>query len=141
MVQANPPGGGSGRAPHNHGSRHIEGRDHPDGVCNCAEEAKNSDPTGDDLYPCIDMGEVECFNEAQADSVKQTIRPLNERLDFRENPALSMKADLDYDMVVRVQFNSEVKVKAIKVAGGPDGTSPNTLRIYKNEATPDFDII
>ena len=52
-----------------------------------------------------------------------------------------MKADLDYDMVVRVQFNSEVKVKAIKVAGGPDGTSPNTLRIYKNEATPDFDII
>mmetsp|Transcript_45275 Transcript_45275/g.60111 ORF Transcript_45275/g.60111 Transcript_45275/m.60111 type:complete len:127 (+) Transcript_45275:240-620(+) len=52
-----------------------------------------------------------------------------------------MKADLDTDMVVKIQFNSEVKVKAIKVAGGADGTSPNKLRVYKNEEVVDFDII
>ena len=32
-----------------------------------------------------------------------------------------MKADMGSEMVIKIQFNSEVKVKAICVAGGPDG--------------------
>lgn len=109
--------------------------------CNCAEEAKQSDTTGDDLFPCIDFGEVECFNEEVTDSILKVIRPLDDRLAFRKDASLSVKADLDTELVVKIRFNSEVKVKAVRVAGGPDGCSPNKMRVYKNEENVDFDII
>ena len=56
----------------------VEGVPNNDGHapgCNCAEEMKNSDPTGEDLHPCILMEDVECFNEAEQDSVKKVLRP------------------------------------------------------------------
>ena len=109
--------------------------------CNCAEEMKQSDTTGDDLFPCIELEDLECFNEAVTDSIKKVIRPLNDRLAFRDNPSLSVQSDLDTELVVKIQFNSEVKVKCVKVAGGTDGTAPNKLRVYKNEESVDFDII
>jgi hypothetical protein len=31
--------------------------------CGCAEEAKKTDPHGQDLYPHIDLTQVDCFNE------------------------------------------------------------------------------
>ena len=60
---------------------------------------------------------------------------------FRDDPSLSVKADLDTELVVKISFNSEVKVKAVRVAGGPDGESPNMMKVYKNEENVDFDII
>ncbi len=45
------------------------------------------------------------------------------------------------ELVVKIQFNSEVKVKAICVAGGTDGNAPSKMKVYKNEENVDFSII
>ena len=52
-----------------------------------------------------------------------------------------MKSDMGTEFVVKIQFNSEVKVKAICVAGGPDGSAPSKMKVYKNEENVDFGII
>ena len=70
--------------------------------CNCAEEMKNSDTTGDDLFPCVDFSSTECFNEEVTDSISKVIRPLADRLAFRDDASLSVKADLDTELVVKI---------------------------------------
>ena len=52
-----------------------------------------------------------------------------------------MKADYGTELVVKIPFNCEVKVKAICVAGGNDGEAPSKLKVYKNEENVDFEII
>ena len=52
-----------------------------------------------------------------------------------------MKSDMGTEIVVKIVFNCEVKVKAICVAGGPDGTAPSKMKVYKNEENCDFSII
>ena len=52
-----------------------------------------------------------------------------------------MRADYGTEMVIKIPFNSEVKVKAVCVAGGPDGEAPSKMKIYKNEENVDFSII
>ena len=52
-----------------------------------------------------------------------------------------MKADMGTELVVKIPFNSEVKVKSICVAGGTDGEAPSKMKVYKNEENVDFSII
>ena len=52
-----------------------------------------------------------------------------------------MKADMGTEIVVKIPFNSEVKVKSICVAGGTDGEAPSKMKVYKNEENVDFSII
>jgi len=87
------------------------------------------------------MSDVECFNESQIDSVRKVVRPFAEKMAFASNPTLTMTSDLGKDLVVKIQFNAEVKVKAICVAGGYNGTAPSKMKVYKNEETVDFEII
>ena len=81
MVEANPNPGGddpNGNRNNNYGPDHTHFRG-----CNCAEEMKNSDPTGEDLFPSVMMSEVECFNEAEQDSIQKVIRLFDDKLKFR----------------------------------------------------------
>ena len=50
--------------------------------CGCAEEAKKTDPNGYDLYPHIDLTQVDCFNERVNGQIKSVIRPHSEKMDF-----------------------------------------------------------
>ena len=59
----------------------------------------------------------------------------------RTDDSLQVKSDMGTEMVVKLQFNSEVKVKAVCVAGGPDGGAPSKMKVYKNEENVDFSII
>ena len=47
--------------------------------CNCAEEEKQKDPQGQDLFDFIEMEGVECFNAKFAGSIKKTIRRFEDK--------------------------------------------------------------
>lgn len=48
--------------------------DHGPGKCNCAEEAKQSDPHGDDLFDCILLEDVIGFNQKNEGDIRKTVR-------------------------------------------------------------------
>jgi len=45
------------------------------------------------------------------------------------------------DLVVYIPFNGEIKVKAIIVIGGDEGTAPSKMKLYKNVSTVDINIL
>ena len=45
------------------------------------------------------------------------------------------------DLVVYIPFNGEIKVKAICVIGGEDGTAPAKMKLYKNVEAVDINIL
>jgi hypothetical protein len=45
------------------------------------------------------------------------------------------------DLVVYIPFNGEIKIKAICVIGGEDGTAPSKMKIYKNVEAVDINIM
>ena len=69
------------------------------------------------------------------------LRPFNEKLKFLSQPSLKLESDFGTNLVVKIPFNAEVKIKAICVAGAPEGFAPSKMKVYKNEQTVDFSII
>ena len=92
-----------------------------------------SDPYGIDMFDFIDLSQVECFNEKQRGQAKQVLRPFNDKLKFLQQPSLKLESDFGTNLVVKIPFNAEVKVKAICVAGAPEGFAPSKMKVYKNE--------
>jgi hypothetical protein len=45
------------------------------------------------------------------------------------------------DLVVFIPFDGEIKVKAIVVIGGDEGTAPSKMKLYKNVEAVDINII
>ncbi|CDW90648.1 UNKNOWN [Stylonychia lemnae] len=45
------------------------------------------------------------------------------------------------DLVIYIPFNGEIKVKAIIVIGGDEGTAPSKMKLYKNVSTVDINIM
>ena len=101
------------------------GHDDPSHVhgptCGCAEEFKNQDPNGVDLFGAIDHSGVQCFNERKAGMIKNVLRPLEDKLDFSKGP---LKSGYGKDMVIVIPFTCEVRVKSICLIGGDDGEAP-----------------
>eukprot|EP00347_Sterkiella_histriomuscorum_P021497 403333773 len=106
--------------------------------CGCSEEAKRQDPHGLDLFPHIDMKSVDCFNQKNNESIKNVIRPIEERMDFSKGVCQS---GYGKDLVVYIPFNGEIKVKSIIIIGGEDGTAPANMKIYKNVEAVDINIL
>lgn len=99
----------------------MEGHQHYAG-CGCAEEAKRQDPHGYDLYPYIDLPSVDCFNQRDNSSIRSILRPLDEKMNFNDKVCESAYGK---DLVVFVPFNGEIKIKAVIVIGGDEGTAPS----------------
>ena len=116
-----------GNAPHTH----HQG-------CGCAEEAKRTDPHGYDLFPHIDLPQVECFNQRATRSIHNILRPLSERMDFS---AGVVESSYGTNLVMFIPFNGEVKIKSLIVIGGDEGQAPSRVKIWKNETTVDFNIL
>ena len=85
----------------------------------------------------IDMEGVVCFNERKAGMVKNVIRPQIEKMDFSKGP---LKSGYGKDMVIKIPFTCEVRVKVINLISGDDGEAPTTLKLYKNEEAVDISI-
>lgn len=115
----------------------VEPHQHNAG-CGCAEEAKYADPHGLDLFPHIDLPQVDCFNEHVHGSIKNVIRPLEDKLDFARGMTVS---GYGKDLVVYIPFNGEIKVKSVLIIGGDDGTAPSKCKLYKNVEAVDINIL
>lgn len=80
--------------------------------------------------------QVRCLNEATAGSVLSAFRPWHQRLEVPPSPLKSN--DDDPELLIHVPFNGSVKLKAICIIGGYDGSSPSKLRVYINRDDLDF---
>lgn len=45
------------------------------------------------------------------------------------------------DLVVYIPFNGEIKVKAVIIIGGDEGTAPSNMKVYKNVEAVDINIL
>lgn len=80
--------------------------------------------------------QVACLNEANAGSAKHVFRSWAERL---EDPAVPLDSNEDdAELLITIPFTGAVKVKAISVIGGSDGSSPSRLKAYTNRNDLDF---
>ena len=50
----------------------------------------------------------------------------------------TLRSDDDVELVIKIPFSSKVKIKAITVIGGEDGTAPKSIKLYPDLASVDF---
>lgn len=82
------------------------------------------------LYKYISFSNVMCFNEQTPGSCRNVFRPWQQRLDPQAEPLRSN--DDDPELLLVVPFDGSVKLKAIQIIGGANGTSPGSLKLYTN---------
>ena len=80
-----------------------------------------------------------CLNEARPGSCRNIFRAWEQRLDAVEFP-LESEID-DPELLLHVVFTGSVKLKALTVIGGPDGKSPEKLRLFANRDDLDFSVV
>ncbi|KRZ43720.1 putative cyclin-like protein, partial [Trichinella pseudospiralis] len=76
-----------------------------------------------------------CLNERVDGSAKTVFKPWNERL----NKKNFVESDVDEELLFKIPFTGNVKLKSIVVIGGDGGQRPNRIRLYKNRPGMDFD--
>ena len=118
----------------------VDPSQHTRGPCQCGEEHKYTDLNGDDLYFEIDFTMLECLNQKNSNAIKQVIRPFEQLNRHLTNPAIMTESSCGPDLVLRIPFKGQVRVKSITVAGAEGGKAPRSVKIYKDETTLDIDI-
>ena len=119
----------------------VDPSQHTRGPCQCGEEHKYSDLYGEDLFFEINFALLECFNQKNSNSIKSVIRPYEQLKKHLANPLLLTESDYGPELVVRIPFKGEVRVKSITISGADDGMAPRNVKIYKDETTVDIDIV
>ena len=84
------------------------------------------------------MDGVQAFNEAEEESCKFIIRP---REDMLEEGKGVLQSDDDHELVIKIPFTTKVKIKALIIIGGENGTAPKKLKLYNDLANVDFSIL
>ena len=84
----------------------------------------------------VKCSQIVCLNEANTGSAKHVFRSWAERL---QQPAVPLDSNEDdAELLITIPFNGTVKVKAISIIGGGNGSSPARLRAYTNRNDLDF---
>lgn len=91
------------------------------------------------LYKYIDMPRVHCLNEATDGSCRKVFKPWSQRTEPTSEPLQSN--DDDPELLLHVPFDGAVKLKAICIIGGQNGTAPSKLRVYINRDDLDFSTV
>ena len=68
------------------------------------------------------------------------VRCFEEKLLHQHDETIGTESDSGTDLVVVIPFRGEMRIKSICVIGGPDGSAPSKLKLYKNESNVDADI-
>ncbi|KAK0179892.1 hypothetical protein PV327_005603 [Microctonus hyperodae] len=87
------------------------------------------------LYQKIDMANVECLNEYQEETGMTVFKSWEERLDRSK----FVESDVDDELLFNIPFTGNVKLKGLIVIGGPDGSAPSKVKLYKNKPHMTFD--
>ncbi|CAM9831259.1 unnamed protein product [Ascophyllum nodosum] len=115
-------GGGGDGHDHSHGHSHDHSHEH-------------EDPDGMSLYGLIDTTRVRCLNESAPGSVLHCLKPWDRRRD--PQPRLESEED-DPELIIFVPFTQVVKIRAISVIGGAEGSAPSEMKVFVNRDDIDF---
>ncbi|KAK9837603.1 hypothetical protein WJX74_001224 [Apatococcus lobatus] len=112
------------------------------GGCSCAHdhdcESNDCGPAWS-LYQHIDTPRVWCLNELEEHSVWQCFRPWEQRLESAQPPLRSNEDDAE--LLIHVPFNGSIKVRAISIIGGSNGSAPAEMRAFLNREDLDFGVV
>lgn len=89
------------------------------------------------LLPHIDLQGVLSMNVRNPNDVPLIIRPWAERFD--ETPVI--QSEFDEEMIVVIPFTGVVKLHSILFRSLGDGSSPQEIRLYKNQPQISFDLL
>ena len=104
--------------------------------CQCGQiHADKYDGPSNDLLPYIDVENVRALNERESGSCKGVFKPHERR---HEQDGYMESEEDDPQLIIHIPFTCPVKIRAISISGGGDGTAPQTLRAYVNRETLDF---
>ncbi|XP_049799431.1 PITH domain-containing protein GA19395 [Schistocerca nitens] len=87
------------------------------------------------LYTKIDTENLECLNEKVEGSGKTVFKAWEDRLDYEKY----VESDVDEELLFKIPFTGNVKLKGVIVIGGEQDMHPSRLRIYKNRPNMSFD--
>lgn len=90
------------------------------------------------LFKHIDTPRVSALNESVEGSVQKVLRSWDQRLDFEH---CLESNDGDPELLIHIPFTTDVKLKAISVIGGRDGTAPLQMRAFTNRDDLDFSAV
>ncbi|KAH7622446.1 putative PITH domain-containing protein 1 [Nannochloris sp. 'desiccata'] len=82
---------------------------------------------------------VRCLNEAEDGSCRHIFKPWDQRLST-DGPSL-LSDDDDPELLLHVPFTGSVKLQALTVIGGPNGSSPAKLKVFINRDDLDFSTV
>ncbi|TFY83034.1 hypothetical protein EWM64_g979 [Hericium alpestre] len=114
---------------HNHGScadeNHNHDHDHDHGPLGVAGAREN-------LYVHIDRQNVVALNATGEGP--EVIKPWDERLDEQ----VFLESDADDQMIIRVPFTGQVKLRSLLLKTGPGDQTPSKVALFANDENLDF---
>jgi hypothetical protein len=95
------------------------------GSCGCAEEAKGPLELYD-LHENMKSELTTCLNEAVSGSIKKVVRPYEARIENEH----TVESDCDGEVLINIEFESDVKVKGITVRCVDKDLAPAKMSVY-----------
>lgn len=92
---------------------------------------------GDSLFKSIDIDNVRCLNEREPGMAKHIFKPWDRRRD--ESLGVLQSDEDDAEMILIIPFINQVQLRSFVLIGGPEGTCPASVKMWKNKEDFDFD--
>ena len=104
--------------------------------CQCGQiHADQFDGPSNDLLPFIAVDGITALNESERGACRRVFKPYDQRLD---RTAVMESEEDDPQLLIHIPFISPVKIRAICLIGGGDGTAPSRLKAFVNREALDF---
>ena len=71
--------------------------------------------------------------------MRKIVRPLDKKLVYQEDDIVW--SAYGKDLVLYIPFNGEIRMKAICVIGGEEGSAPSKMKLYKDVEAVDMSIL
>ncbi|BGP31821.1 hypothetical protein JCM10296v2_003596 [Rhodotorula toruloides] len=86
------------------------------------------------LYKHVDRDKVVALNAEDGKEGKMVIRPWDQRTQEEE----WLESDADEQLIVRIPFTGNIKLRSILIKAGPAGYTPDKMQVFANQLL-DFD--
>ncbi|XP_015114152.1 PITH domain-containing protein CG6153 [Diachasma alloeum] len=104
--------------------------------CNCGSSHSTAElGVQYNLFEKIDTTGAECLNESEDGAGIKVFKPWEERL----NHDKFVESDVDDELLFNIPFTGNVKLKGIIIIGGPEGSHPAKVKLFKNKEHMTFD--
>ena len=108
-------------------------------VCSHDHDCGGEDCGGSSLHGYVDHPRVTAQNAEDDAAAARVLRPWDERRDPLAGDPLRSDDD-DPELILRVPFTSDVKLRGFVVRGGPGGRAPSAVKIWADRAEGDVDL-